>query len=256
MDPTPIHPLCAILPDLSEWEFKSLQESIRDNGLVESILLYEDMVLDGRHREKACIEVGVTCRYEFFAGTYEQAADRVIARAYARSLDKGQRAMMAAKMATAKVGRPKESTLEESIIDKSSLQESITGEQAADKLNVGAGTVSRARAINNKSEVLAQAVLNKELSLNNAEKLMNASPAIIESALAKVRAGEPIKNVIIRNDSGKPVYTEKAIVKAFDELCRQIDGRAKVHGKCKHHTEMTKALNTFFGEYKEWLKKS
>jgi ParB-like chromosome segregation protein Spo0J len=46
----PPHPLASMLPDLSQGEYESLKESIRDVGQQEPILLFEEMILDGRRR--------------------------------------------------------------------------------------------------------------------------------------------------------------------------------------------------------------
>jgi len=54
-----IHPLCAAYPDFSQEKFDELCSNIKKNGLQHEIVLYEDQILDGRHRYKACLKVGV-----------------------------------------------------------------------------------------------------------------------------------------------------------------------------------------------------
>lgn len=55
---TRAHPFARFLPMMRPDEFERLKESIGEHGLLEPIVLYEGMILDGRNREDACEEVG------------------------------------------------------------------------------------------------------------------------------------------------------------------------------------------------------
>jgi hypothetical protein len=59
----PAHPLAALFPSIPKRDFADLVHSIEKNGLLEPIVLYEDQIVDGRHRQAACKEAGVTPRY-------------------------------------------------------------------------------------------------------------------------------------------------------------------------------------------------
>ena len=61
----PIHPLAQAMPGMPEHEFQLFKEDIRQNGQRESIKILDDMVFDGRHRQRACLELGIEPRYEF-----------------------------------------------------------------------------------------------------------------------------------------------------------------------------------------------
>jgi N6-adenosine-specific RNA methylase IME4 len=63
-----IHPLAKLIPQMSAEEFTNLRNDIDANGLIEPIWLYEGMVLDGRHRYTACMELGVTPKFRQFEG--------------------------------------------------------------------------------------------------------------------------------------------------------------------------------------------
>jgi ParB-like chromosome segregation protein Spo0J len=54
-----IHPLAQILPEMPDAEYQQLKASIKAHGLKTPILLYEGKILDGRHRYKACVEIGI-----------------------------------------------------------------------------------------------------------------------------------------------------------------------------------------------------
>jgi ParB-like chromosome segregation protein Spo0J len=57
------HPLAEMFPLLNDAEFDDLVEDIRKHGLRDPISLFEQMIIDGRNRERACIKAGVEPRY-------------------------------------------------------------------------------------------------------------------------------------------------------------------------------------------------
>ena len=59
-----IHPAAELFPLMSEPELRELGEDIKANGLVSSIVLYEDKLLDGRNRLDAMELVGIKFRIE------------------------------------------------------------------------------------------------------------------------------------------------------------------------------------------------
>jgi hypothetical protein len=62
MKPLPIHPLAKLLPAMSAEEFQTLKADIAVHGQREPITLLDGKVLDGRHRERACRELGIQPR--------------------------------------------------------------------------------------------------------------------------------------------------------------------------------------------------
>jgi hypothetical protein len=62
--PYEYHPFSNIWPLLEGDAFEEFATDIAANGLRLPILLYQDMILDGRNRDRACIKAGVEPRYE------------------------------------------------------------------------------------------------------------------------------------------------------------------------------------------------
>ena len=53
------HPLADLFPLIERREFEDLVADIKANGLIEDIVLYDGMILDGRNRYRACIAADV-----------------------------------------------------------------------------------------------------------------------------------------------------------------------------------------------------
>jgi hypothetical protein len=54
-----IHPIAECYPPLSPAEKQELKADIKGNGLLNPVTLYENKVLDGKHRYECCVELGV-----------------------------------------------------------------------------------------------------------------------------------------------------------------------------------------------------
>lgn len=61
------HPLALLVPGMGNDEYTALVDDIARNGLLHPIVLYEDKILDGRHRARACVEAG----RDLLATTYD-----------------------------------------------------------------------------------------------------------------------------------------------------------------------------------------
>ena len=54
-----IHPLCLQWPELNNEDYARLKADIAEHGLISPITLYQGSVVDGRHRLRACGELGI-----------------------------------------------------------------------------------------------------------------------------------------------------------------------------------------------------
>src|SRR2546425_683064 len=94
------------------------------------------MVLDGRTRLRACLELGILCPTQDFEG-HDPLGFVVSMNLRRRHLDESQRGMVAARLANLSPGRP----------EKTPPIDGVSHETAATLLNVGLRTVERAKKI-------------------------------------------------------------------------------------------------------------
>jgi DNA modification methylase len=95
----PIHPLCELLPRMTSEEYGGLLESLRSVGQRDEVILLDGQVLDGRHRQDGCEELGIECRYKEFPKAWGDPVEYVMAKAIHRNLNASQKAAVAAHFA-------------------------------------------------------------------------------------------------------------------------------------------------------------
>ena len=84
-----------LLPKSDPERFSELVSNIKENGLLEPIVLYEDKVLDGRNRVLACREAGIEPEFETFILNGVGPVQWIAAKHTRRDLDASQRAAAA-----------------------------------------------------------------------------------------------------------------------------------------------------------------
>jgi ParB-like chromosome segregation protein Spo0J len=72
------HPICLLIPSADDDQLQDLTDDIRAHGLIDPIVLFEGMILDGRTRAAACERAGIAPRYARFEGGREDALILVI----------------------------------------------------------------------------------------------------------------------------------------------------------------------------------
>ena len=72
-----IHPLAHLLPQIPTDELAKLREDIEEHGVLMPLLMFEEKVLDGRHRYYLAATLGRPVRLEEFEGTEEEARVRI-----------------------------------------------------------------------------------------------------------------------------------------------------------------------------------
>ena len=62
------HPIANVFPLIEGDDFDRLVDDIRNNGLLESIWLYENKILDGRNRYNACLASETRPKFREYRG--------------------------------------------------------------------------------------------------------------------------------------------------------------------------------------------
>jgi ParB-like chromosome segregation protein Spo0J len=132
-----IDPLANLFPPMAEEEFARLKADIAARGQLEPIWTHRGRVVDGRHRLRACRELGLEPIVREYDGG-GSVLDFVIAKnLHRRHLSANQRALVAAKLANLSGGRP----------SKTARKQAVTQSDAAALLKVGRTTVQGARQV-------------------------------------------------------------------------------------------------------------
>jgi N6-adenosine-specific RNA methylase IME4 len=201
------HPLSEIFPLMEGEPFDDLVADIQAHGVREPIWLYEKQILDGRNRYLASMVAGVDCPVRDYAGD-DPAAFIVSLNLKRRHLDEGQRAMVAAKLATMRQGAR---------TDLSPIGE-MSQQQAADLLNVGKRSVERAQVVRDqgapelvaavesgKVSVLAAADVatkpteeQREIVARGEKEILEAAKAIRAEKFERRRAERILENDKVR----------------------------------------------------------
>ena len=130
------HPIAELFPLLLGKDFDALKADIEARGLIEELAIYQGKILDGRNRYRACCELRIDPKVAPYDG--DDPLGFVLAKnLHRRHLSESQRAMIAARLATMPRGRP----------SKKAPIGAFTEDEAAERLNVGQGTVDRAKAV-------------------------------------------------------------------------------------------------------------
>jgi hypothetical protein len=211
------HPLADIFPALIEGaEFDALVEDIGAHGLHEPIVIFEEKILDGRNRYRACTRGGVEPLFEPFRG--DDPVAYVISRNLRRRhLDESQRAMVAAKLATLKRGDNQHSPIGET-----------SQAEAAELLNVGKRSVERAAEVRDHgASELVNAVERGAVSVSAAadvatmpieeqrEIVARGEREILEAAKAirgrkvQARRAERIAKLCVMSNSNAPLPQDR-----------------------------------------------
>lgn len=161
-----MHELCTAFPLMKNDQFMALVKDIRENGLLEPIVLYEGKILDGRNRYTACVNAMVEPRFEEYQGN--NPLRFVISKNLSRRhLDNSQRAMVAGRLANMRHGGDRKSD------QTANLRVDLVSQpEAAEQLNVSERSVWSARqVIDDGVPELAEAVDNGELPVSVAAKI-------------------------------------------------------------------------------------
>ncbi len=182
--------LATIFPGMSGDEYVSLKDSIRNLGLLEDITLWRGMVVDGYHRLRACLELGIEPSFHHLPGDaipLEYVAGKNASR---RHMSTGQRAVVAFRASRLSApGRPRETGE-----NCANLRSYMTQGQAASLFGVSRRSVSSmARILGPESTAapeLRRAVLSGQLTASDANSVLGEPEDVQRRAVELVLRGE------------------------------------------------------------------
>jgi N6-adenosine-specific RNA methylase IME4 len=194
------HPLANLFPMLLDQELSDLGDDIRENGQVETVKLHKGLILDGRNRYTACQRKGIAVRTELFEGDDRAALNFVIAKNLKRRhLSESQRAMVAARLATLKLGDNQHKAQAAQICapaldlggDVAEPSAPLSQTEAAEMLNVSRRTVQTAAKVQEKAAPeLQQAVETGKVAVSTAAEIAEALPAAEQAKVARMSEDE------------------------------------------------------------------
>lgn len=185
MHEPPFHPLASMFPPMSSTEFSALVDDIRENGQKEPVLLFEGLVVDGRHRWSACASLGIETQSTEWSGDEESLIRHIVStNLHRRHLSPTDRALLAASYANLPRG-----TNRHSVLDPSRDGSSLRQQDAASLFGVSDASITRAKRVAAKgSQELVTALHSGEISLAEAARVANLSKdeqkAILQAAAA------------------------------------------------------------------------
>jgi N6-adenosine-specific RNA methylase IME4 len=182
------HPLADLFPLIEGEEFDALVDDIKTNGQHVPIVLYQEKVLDGRNRYRACLTAKMDPVTETYTGD-NPLAHVISLNLKQRNLNETQRACVADKLTNLKEGRP----------SKTAQICAVSQDEAAKMLNVSRRLVQSAAKVREDGEPeLLHAVEQGKLRVSlaaNATKLTKAEQREV-AKLAIAGEANVVKTVI------------------------------------------------------------
>jgi hypothetical protein len=190
------HPLANLFPLIDGDEFESLVADIRDHGVYEPVIIHDGMILDGRNRYRASKAAGVDCPLRTFDGA-DPVAFVISLNLKRRHLSESQRAMVAAKLANLKHGRPSEKSPIGDFIEPDRVPAArVSQADAANMLNVGKRSVERAADVRDKGiPELTESVERGDLSVSAAALIAKQSEDEQRRILAEQKLSEAVADL-------------------------------------------------------------
>ena len=124
------HPAVMWLPELSEAEYHELRDDIKARGLREPILRKSGFIIDGRHRLKACRELGIEPKFQEYTGI-DILAEILSRNLLRRHLTADQRAMLVAKVRGDKLSSEAQARMKSGVATYPALKSAEGSETAA-----------------------------------------------------------------------------------------------------------------------------
>ena len=181
---------------MSSAEFSALVEDIRENGQKEPVLMFEGLVVDGRHRWSACAAIGIPPASVDWDGDEETLIRHIVStNLHRRHLSATDRAILAANYANLPRG-----TNRHSVLDPSADGTSLRQRDAAALFGVSDASITRAKRVAAKgSRELVAALRGGEISLAEAARVANL-PKAAQNAILEAAATIRVRKIVEKRE--------------------------------------------------------
>jgi N6-adenosine-specific RNA methylase IME4 len=205
-----IDPCCAAIPPMHHDEYQSLKASLLRNGQLDPILIFQDRIIDGRHRFSACNELGIKPAFKQFVGTYEDAKSMAFSvNINRRQLTMGQKALVAAKLTMPSIGEGKSG-------NRAGIPAPLTQVEAAALFGISRDTVQRGCTLLREADpALIEEVRNASCGLHAAIESLKSNKGV-RAALSleerrALRVAAEVKSKINADSRTKRLNMQSAI---------------------------------------------
>lgn len=235
------HPLSAAFPSMSADDFQALKDDIENNGQREPVIVHEGMVLDGWHRYRACIELGIKPQQFTFSATDDPVAFVISHNLHRRHLTASQRAAaVVACNSWLPTGRPK-GTSSSPVAQQSEKREpsspfSKTTAQLAKSAQVSDKTIKDAKAAHRAG--LTDAVKSGAMTAKEAASVARGTPAPAPKPAAPVappasfapadEGPSAAEVAAAERDAAEEIAALRKIALADDKVAAAIDEAKKL----------------------------
>jgi ParB-like chromosome segregation protein Spo0J len=193
------HPIADAFPLLTSEELYALRDNIQSHGLKQSIVLFEEKILDGRNRYRACLAAKVTPRFENYQGN-DPVGFVIGLNINRRHLDASQRAMIAADLENMRHGGKRQTEQDANLhLDPQGKKQAAetTRAQVAEKLGVSTRSVAEAVAVKKTGVLELQTAVRQGKASVSAAAAVAKLPA--EAQRAAVAGGRKAVTAAAKN---------------------------------------------------------
>lgn len=219
------HEVANIFPMMSDEEYRNLVNDVKENGQHMPIYIWQNKIIDGRNRYKACCELGIAPLVEQWDGEGSLVSFVVSLNLNRRHLDTSQRAMVAGKLANIRLGDNQHREGAEISAP------SIAQPEAARMLNVSRESVQDARKVIEKAlPDMARLVERGDVAVSFAAEVADEPEEIQREVVNRVKEGfkpreafRDVKRNVLHSSESNEWYTPAQYVDAARELMGGID---------------------------------
>lgn len=252
----PVHSVSELFPAMDAESYAALKDDIAAHGQAEPIVLWKKQLIDGRHRLRACKELGIKPVVVDMPGSDDPLAYVISHNLHRRHLNTSERAMVAAKIATMKVGDNQHTKKEGPHFCGPSAEE------AAAIMNVSTRSVENAKQVlEHGSKAVQNAASQGKLAVTTAAELATSGATKPEQTKAVKGGKEAIKGVL-----KKPAKKEKAPLSKEEQikaerkkgrsyaeyLQRSIDDLNHLKRNAVVHSELIKLCGQILKGLEKW----